>query len=412
MDAQNAKSQEAKSTVSADKSTQGSASAMTEADVAKEDFTPFTGKVTRSKVRLRLQPTLDGVIVREIEKDDLVIVQGETEDFYAISAPKDLKGYIFRTLVLDSIVEGNHVNIRLEPSLDAPVIAQLNNGDKVDGSLSALSNKWLEIELPSSARLFVSKDFIEKVGDVQMLAKLEKRRNELNKLLREAYQQSCEQMNLPFEKIDISNSTAALKNIIDNYKDFPDQVSKAQEIVTALQDQYQKRKILYLEEQNENKNQLLKSRSEKIQAAQAGKLEERGNEPDHKSHVPAVSMSLSETAKGQQMTAQMALWQGAEEAFHRYWQEESGKTGSLESQYEEERQQAHQLTGVIQPYLREVKNRPGDYMLYNSSNRPVAYLYSTRVDMAQLLGRQVTILVTPRPNNKFALPAYFVLELQ
>lgn len=48
-------------------------------------FQAFTGKVTKNKVRLRLQPNLDGPILRELKQGDLLIVVGETDDFYAVS---------------------------------------------------------------------------------------------------------------------------------------------------------------------------------------------------------------------------------------------------------------------------------------------------------------------------------------
>ncbi|MGZ3733102.1 MAG: SH3 domain-containing protein, partial [Parachlamydiaceae bacterium] len=105
-----------------------------------QSIEPFTGKITRNKVRMRLQPSLDALILRELSKDDLLSVVGESNEFYAILPPKDTKAYIFRTYVLDDIVEGSRVNVRLEPAIEAPVIAQLNSGDKVEGIISPLSS--------------------------------------------------------------------------------------------------------------------------------------------------------------------------------------------------------------------------------------------------------------------------------
>lgn len=47
--------------------------------------------------------------------------------------------------MLDNTIEGNRVNVRLEPNLEAPIIAQLNAGDKIEGQISALNSKWYEI---------------------------------------------------------------------------------------------------------------------------------------------------------------------------------------------------------------------------------------------------------------------------
>jgi hypothetical protein len=50
-------------------------------------------------------------------------------------------------------------------------------------------------------------------------------------------------------------------------------------------------------------------------------------------------------------------------------------------------------------------------MLLNG-NIPVAYLYSTQVNLNTLLGKQVNLQVSPRYNNNFAFPAYFVLGVE
>src|SRR5262249_24708062 len=86
------------------------------------DFKPFTEKIVRNKVRLRLQPNLESKILREFNKGDLLIVMADKGDFYAVKPPVDFKGFIFRTFVLDNVVEGNRVNVRLEPDLEAIVI--------------------------------------------------------------------------------------------------------------------------------------------------------------------------------------------------------------------------------------------------------------------------------------------------
>src|SRR5689334_11520447 len=78
-------------------------------------FIPFTGKITRNKVRMRNQAHLDAKIVRELNKGDMIVVVGENEDFYAVQPPPDIKAYVFRTFVLDNLIEGNKVNVRLAP---------------------------------------------------------------------------------------------------------------------------------------------------------------------------------------------------------------------------------------------------------------------------------------------------------
>ncbi len=85
--------------------------------------------------------------------------------------------------------------------------------------------------------------------------------------------------------------------------------------------------------------------------------------------------------------------------------------GTVEQFYENERENAAVLTGVIEPYSRPVKNRPGDYLL-RCDNLPLAILYSTRVDLEKFVGKKISIIAAPRPNNNFAFPAYYVLSLE
>lgn len=93
-------------------------------------FTPFTGAITGSKVRMRVNPSLEGHVVRETTHGEMFVVAGESGDYYAVLPPKGTKGYVFRTFVLDNTVEGERVNVRLYPDIDAPVVGQLNKGKK------------------------------------------------------------------------------------------------------------------------------------------------------------------------------------------------------------------------------------------------------------------------------------------
>jgi len=124
----------------------------------------FTGKILSNKTRLRLHPTLDSPILKELDQDAWVVVTGEKDDFYLVEPPKDLKAYIFRTFVINNVVEGVRVNVRLRPELGSPVVCHLNTGDLVEGVASISNNKWLEIDLPKTAHCYIAKELIENIG--------------------------------------------------------------------------------------------------------------------------------------------------------------------------------------------------------------------------------------------------------
>lgn len=350
-------------------------------------FTPFTGRIIRNKVRMRLNPSLDSAVLRELNKDDLLVVLSETEEFYGIKAPSDIKAFVYRTFILDNVVEGNHVNVRLEPTLDAPVIAQLNSGEHVDGIISPINNKWLEIATPKSTQFYVSKDFIEKIGDPTLIETISKRRENVNRLLESTYQISEVELQKPYQQIQMEGIFQNLNKIIADKNNSNEQIDKARSMLTQIQDRYLHKKIAFLEE--------------KPKTIFVTKFQ---NEENQEFAAPQEIIKNPITAK-------MSTWIPFEEKIYGAWLEQNSNQ-TEEDFYNFEKQAASTIRGLVEAYDRSVKNKPGDYVLVNSSNHlPIAYLYSTKVNLQDVLGEEVTLEVTPRPNNSFAFPAYFVIGL-
>lgn len=372
-------------------------------------FSPFTGKVTRSKVRLRLQPNLDSPILKELKQGDMLIIIGETEDFYAVQPPAEAKGYVFRTYILDNVVEASRVNVRLEPDLEAPILAQLRSGDRIEGTVSSLNNKWLEITLPPSARYYVSKDYIEKIGDPSLMITIEKRRGEVNMLLNSTYLASQTELQKAFPEINLEGIYANFNRVINEYKDFPEQVARARELLSSIQETYLQKKISFLETktkivqddwQTKNAQLTEQMRSQQQKLSQLEQQLKRGR--NSKNSIPPNGMSNK-----------MAAWLPVEQTIYEEWMKSKENNQSQEDFYLEQSQQATALRGIIEPYNRLIRNKPGDYVLVNQSNHlPIAYLYSTQVNLQDRVGHEVTILGAPRDNHNFAFPAYFVLAIE
>lgn len=356
-------------------------------------FTPFAGKITKNKVRMRLAPALESAILRELNKDDLLVVVAEDEDFYAVQPPLELKAYVYRTFVLDNVIEGNHVNVRLEPNLEAPVIIQLNSGDKVEGEISPLNSKWLEIATPITTKFYVSKDFIEKIGEPYLVQALTKKRESVNRLLESTHEISELELNKPFNQMQMDGIFQSLNNVISDKTNNLEQIDKAKSLLNAIQDKYLQKKIAFLEE--------------KPQTVIITKFQ---NEDELQETVPTNEITPKSIRN--QITAKMSSWLSFEDNIYELWSSNnSGK--SKEQFYEKEKQNALVLSGRLEAYDRSVKNKPGDYILVNNSNHlPVAYLYSTKINLQNILGEEVTLKVSERPNNNFAFPAYFVLDIQ
>jgi len=365
-------------------------------------FTSFTGKVTKNKVRMRLQPGLDSPIIRQLDQGDMVIVVDEDDDFFSIQPPEDLKAYIFRTYVLDGNVEGHHVNVRLDPVLDSPVIAQLNSGDPITGRISPLNSKWLEITPPQTTKFFVSKDYIEKIGDASYLAKVNKRRDSVNQLLDSAYSMSQSSIHIPFNEIDFDEIISKYQSVINDYPEFENQNARAKELAADFKEAYTKKKIAYLENKSkefQNADALKQENTRLTKAVQRQEMRLKEIETGNTSVDRSPNQDL------------VSQWSPKENAIYQEWLYDN-VNGTKEEFYEDEIANAATIRGRIEPYTRNVKNKPGDYVLLSSDNTPIYFLYSTKINLGDLIGREVTMKATRRPHNNFAYPAYFVLTIE
>ncbi len=350
-----------------------------------EAFKPFTGRVTNNKVRLRVQPDLDSYIFRQANKNDLLLVVGETGDFYQVMPPKDAKAYVFRTYILDNVVEAARVNVRLEPHVDGPVIGQLQAGDKVEGTICAMNHKWLEISPPSSTRFFVSKEFLANAGGPDYLTVMEKKKRQVEELLNSAQLAVESENKKNYEDMSPQTVIEQFSTIIRNYSDFPETTERAKESLIAFKDAFLQKKIAYLEAKAELSGTL----KEEILAR-------------HKTEDQELFITSSK--------ADPLAWNKIEESLYLSWTAfHSGR--KIEDFYSEQKANAVVVKGVVESISHPVKQRPGDYLL-RTNESPVAYLYSTSLDLKQYEGKEVTLQVSPRPNNHFAFPAYFVLSVE
>lgn len=358
-------------------------------------FEPFTGKVARKNVRLRVHPSVDSPIVKELHAGDLLIVDDVKEGFYRVRPSADTKAYVFRSFILDGEVEGSHVNVRLSPDLDAPVVAQLNTGDQVAGSIAAQNGKWLEIVPPKEVRFWVAEEFIEKVGDENHLAYVENRKNQASRLLALAIARSTEELSKSYEEMNIQPVLTLYQQIVDQYGEFEESASKAATLSKQLSDDYLNVKIAYLESR----------------AAEADRL--AANQQWMSAQQEAfVAVSTPKEEPSPLLTGRMAFWKHVEQQYIDRWASANHETDPLQF-YQAQREKGSHLHGVIEPYLRPVKNKPGDYLLLDpADSKPIAYLYSTEVNLQQALGKELDLLVVERPNNQFAYPAYYVLDVK
>ena len=385
--------------------------------VTEKAIAHFTGKVTKSRVRLRFSPNLESPVLKELTQDDLIVVTAVNDEFYAVLPPPQMKGYVFRTYVLDGVVEGSHVNVRLEPDVSAPVVCQLNSGERISGKIAAQNSKWLEIALPESVRFYVAKEFISRAGDEKFFTNMERRKSQLDEKLASIDVDAQNELKKPFREIELAPIALELNQIIAQNKDLPKVVERAEGLLQKMQKAYLEKSIANkapqkpsnqeLSNQNpaKTKKAISKTQDESsvaIQQPSENSDEAQDDDDETNSDLPSkvsiTSLMLPYNEREKQLL-QQAL---------------ESKTAASETDfYTQEEKRAATLSGIVKPYSRPVKNLPGDYILINpKTGLTIAFIYSTKVDLNKLLNSQVTVVAAERPNNNFAYPAYFVLKTQ
>lgn len=378
-------------------------------------FRSFTGKIVGNKVRMRVHPSLEGHVVRETTAGEMLAVTGEEGAFYHIAPPKGTKGYVFRTFILDGVVEGERVNVRLYPDIDAPVVGQLRIGERVEACVSDVNNKWLEIDLPQSSHFYIAKEYIENKGPMELLAEFEKKTHQATHHLRAALLFAQSEIQKPFVQMDQDGIRSKFQQLINECVDLPEIAIRANEAHALIQDICVQKKVAFLEGRTENLQI-----AHFMTASQIARLSEFGIDissvrstagelPQIAKHTASV-IGLSSPLCEEEITDKMLTWQPLEESFFHLWAATHGGS-SIDEFYNKEKLRATILTGIIEPYSRPVKNCPGDFIL-KSNTLPTAFLYSTQVNLQNLIGKKVTVMASPRPNNHFAFPAYFVLSVE
>jgi hypothetical protein len=323
------------------------------------------------------------------------------DDFYACMPPKGLKGYIFRTYVLDGVVEGSNVFVRLGPDRSAHAVTALNSGDPVKGTIATQNSKWLEIDLPADVRFYVAKDYVKQVGDPAFLEKFEARKADVQKALTEAENQLNSELQKPFPKIQLAPLAATLTKLANDNKDMPQLVAQAEALISRMQESYLAKSVAYGDE--------------------APVLEEPKKQPAAPAVLPEKNIPKKDSTENKQPVTpppppakplSTISWQDREEAFVQAAIADD-QAASVETFYADEKKTANTMHGIIKPYNSFLSTRPGDFVLLNiKTNLPIAYLYSTKVDLAAAANKPVTLWVSNRPNNNFAFPAFFVHQVE
>ncbi len=364
-----------------------------------EAIEPFTGRIIGNRVRMRFQPSLEGPILQEIDAGQLFIVTGSVDEYYAVLPPAGTKAYVFRTYVLDGVVEGQNVNVRLEPDLQSHIVSQLNAGDKISGKICERNSKWLEIDIPESVRFYIAKDYIEKAGDKNYFKQVEMTRKQLQTQLDDLEINIKTELKKPFNQINLAPIASKIRAISSQSIQFPKEKERADHMLKDLQEEY-----LQLSLSQEGRPLDLPHSPDALHpvvitpAKQEQQSAEKSNDAIDKGSFAADQATSTPLIQQENDLVQEAIsTQAAKDEIDFYH-------GEL--------QRAKTLKGILTRYDRLVKNRPGDFLLVDSVTQvPIAFIYSTTVDLRPFVSKTIEIKATTRPNHNFAFPAYFALQI-
>lgn len=368
---------------------------------------PFTGKVTGNKVRLRSAPHSDGAIIAELHKDDYVKIIGEQAGFYMVAPPNGMKMYIYRTYVFDQTVDANNVNVRLAPSLEAPIAAQLHAGDKVIGKPSSQNPKWIEIDPPQTAKLYVSRDYIDRVGGGDFLEQQVTAREQAQSILLQSYQAAQNEIAKPFDQMHIEPLIEQLNKASLSWQEMPEHKKRAEELKNLLEESYKSRRLTWLEEKAAAAEKLSQEERRAYEIKIQGLQEQLKSQKEDlvvameaKAPDPVLALSAPEES----------LWGSVELVLQKRWL--TAHCDKTSEDYQKAQLEASQsLRGVVSPYKASSKKAPGDYVLM-INEAPVAFLYSPFVDLNVVAGKEVALTAVPRDNNLYAYPAYCVIQIK
>jgi hypothetical protein len=378
---------------------------------------PFTGKVTGTKVRLRSAPHLESTIIGELHKDDYIQIIGEQAGFFVVAPPAGMKMYVYRTYVFDQTVDANNVNVRLAPSLEAPIAAQLHAGDKVIGKPSSQNPKWIEIDPPATAKIYVAKDYVVKAGGPDFLLSQAKTQESMQAFLVESYREAEVEMKKPFDQMSLDPLIEKLTKASAEWQDMPEQKNRAEELKNLLQETYRSRRLAWFEEATINHSLQLEAK-DKERLAEKQRFEQRIRELESLLQTQKESLLIAcEQKPAETITLSpdlprdmppMTQWNSMEMSLQSKWLA-AHPGATVDSYYKSE--EVVTLKGTIEPYKVSCKKAPGDFLLI-VNGVPIAYLYSPYVDLNVATGKEISLTAVERDNNHFAYPAYCVIQMK
>ena len=123
-------------------------------------------RVTADNVNLRAKAVPTGDVVGQVGYDARLAAFEIGEEWVEVAAPPEADLWVMKSYVQmpGNAIGANRVNVRAGPSINYNVVCTLALGDVVEPRGEEIA-EWIKIAPPADARVWISRDFVEILGD-------------------------------------------------------------------------------------------------------------------------------------------------------------------------------------------------------------------------------------------------------
>ncbi|MEI6891136.1 MAG: SH3 domain-containing protein [Pontiella sp.] len=119
----------------------------------------ITIKVTGDRVSLRAAPSLDGELLDRAMRGEEMVYFEQTNGWVAVQAPESLNFWVAAEFVREGLVQPQKLNVRSGPSRNYTVVAVVERDDVL--AVRGEFNEWVKIAPPLGSRVWISADYVE-----------------------------------------------------------------------------------------------------------------------------------------------------------------------------------------------------------------------------------------------------------
>jgi len=128
------------------------------AGVAARGAEPVQVTVQGDRVNLRAQPKLEAEVAGQVNDGETLTVRGAEGEWVEVEPPSRVDVWVHRDFVRDGVVQVSNLQVRAGPGINYSRVGMVNKGDKVE--VRGEFGEWLKIAPPPGTTLWVSRPYV------------------------------------------------------------------------------------------------------------------------------------------------------------------------------------------------------------------------------------------------------------